>query len=165
MQSRKLALETKIEKACPASMYFRLLVRLVDFKDTQILQQMSMLNMISFASLNEVGSFLAWKATVKTVNSQEAHVAKGHIKNGQALHCTAVWPVQAGSVGWILEERREHQPDSTEEQNTKRIMELAKLFPSHFITVFLGIMAMNTTTTVMVLDNRKEMAIEGMMLK
>lgn len=46
-----------------------------------------------------------------------------------------------------------------------RTMELVKLFPSHFFSLFPGFVAKKATTTVIVFAKTEEMAVEKMMLK
>ena len=50
-------------------------------------------------------------------------------------------------------------------QEQERMMELAKLFPSHLCILFPGFVAKKTSTTVTVLAKTEEMAAEKMMLK
>ena len=54
-------------------------------------------------------------------------------------------------------------PTCTLEQ--ERTMELARVFPSHFLIVFPGLVAIKATTTMTVFANREEMATEKMTLK
>ena len=72
MQPSKLALELKMEKTSTATIDLPLVLWYVGRKETQTLQNTSMLKVMNLVSLKVSGRFLAKKATMKLPRAKNA---------------------------------------------------------------------------------------------